>query len=51
MPASAAVMSFAGSAMGAYSQYANGQYQAQVARNNQILANDNADLAIFTISR
>lgn len=37
----------AGMGMSAMSSYESGQYQAQVARNNQQIANQNADLALF----
>ena len=51
MPASAGivtgVLSGAGTGIKAGAQIANGDYQAQVASNNQYIANQNADLAIF----
>jgi hypothetical protein len=48
MPASASnVMNAFGSGMKASGEQGAGAYQAQVARNNQTIANDNADLATF----
>jgi hypothetical protein len=40
------IASVAGSAMQGYSQYQYANYQAQVARNNQVIANQNASLAL-----
>jgi hypothetical protein len=40
------VTSLAGAGMSAYSQYQSAQYNAQVARNNQITANRNASIAL-----
>ena len=47
MPQSSQLLSAFGSGTSAAAQYSSGQYGAQVARNNQDVANQNADLATF----
>lgn len=46
-PGSSGVLGGIGAGMSAVASYASGQYNATVARNNQQIANQNADLAIF----
>lgn len=47
MPQSSQLLSAFGSGTSAMAQYQSGAYTAQVARNNQVTANQNADLALF----
>lgn len=47
MPQSSQLLSAFGSGTSAGAQYQSGAYTAQVARNNQVTANQNADLALF----
>ena len=47
MPQTAAIANAFGSVTKAGAQYSSGQYNAAVARNNQSIANSNADLAVF----
>lgn len=47
MPQSSQLLSAFGSGASAMSNYESGAYQAQVARNNQAIAGQNADLATF----
>lgn len=47
MPQSSQLLSAFGSGAGAAAQYQSGQYTSQVARNNQVVANQAADLATF----
>lgn len=47
MPQSSQLLSAFGSGASAASNYESGSYQAQVARNNQVIGNSNADLATF----
>lgn len=47
MPQSSQLLSAFGSGTSAMANYESGAYQAQVARNNEVVAGENADLATF----